>query len=123
MGDIAYVVWYNNGEQWEDNIQEIDGVFSTREKATKYLVDRGYEKNIDYRDSEIWTLVHEPCRAGVKSCRDCKDEKCPFYVAAGDYDECEDAAILDENDFDQSFCIIREMIVDPEPNGMKEVVF
>lgn len=40
----AYVVWYDNGEQWEDNYQCIKCIFSSQEKAEEHLKKLGLEK-------------------------------------------------------------------------------
>lgn len=35
----VYVVWYDNCEPWEDNFQDIEKIFATREAAEEWLDD------------------------------------------------------------------------------------
>lgn len=49
-----YVAMYNNGEQWEDNYEDVEAVFSTYEKAVKYIEDQGYVKNPNDKWKQTW---------------------------------------------------------------------
>lgn len=79
----VYVVWWDNGEQWEDHWQNIDGIFLTREVAEKYL-DENYErymsKSYDSKSHKMIDVVKwklkpvEPkvCKTtGYEYCDDC----------------------------------------------------
>ena len=45
--DKVYVVWFNNGLEWDDNFQDIDRIFSSYEDAEKYLDDCGYVRQVE----------------------------------------------------------------------------
>ena len=45
--DKVYVVWFNNGLEWDDNFQDIDRIFSNYDDAEKYLDDCGYIKQVE----------------------------------------------------------------------------
>lgn len=45
--DKVYVVWYDNGEYYDDNYQDIDRIFSSYDDAEKYLDDCGYIKSVE----------------------------------------------------------------------------
>lgn len=45
--DKVYVVWYDNGEEYDDNYQDIDRIFSNYDNAVKYLDDCGYIKQVE----------------------------------------------------------------------------
>jgi hypothetical protein len=45
--DKVYVVWYDNGEEYDDNYQDIDRIFSSYDDAAKYLDDCGYIKQVE----------------------------------------------------------------------------
>lgn len=47
MGKYAYVVWYYNGEEWEDAKDSVKRVFDSWEKAEEYLNNQdGYSKSM-----------------------------------------------------------------------------
>lgn len=83
MEDKVYVVWWNNGEPYEDNCQDIDIIFRTRKEAEKYLDDR-FDRfatySWDYKNQtrvpdHMWRakLNKEPyiCVKGFDKCEDC----------------------------------------------------
>lgn len=45
--DKVYVVWYDNGEDYDDNFQDIDSIFSSYDDAVKYLDDCGYVGQVE----------------------------------------------------------------------------
>lgn len=45
--DKVYVVWYDNGEEYDDNYQDIDRIFSSYDDAEKYLDDCGYIRSVE----------------------------------------------------------------------------
>lgn len=45
--DKVYVVWYDNGLEWDDNFQDIDRIFSNYDDAEKYLDDCGYVRQVE----------------------------------------------------------------------------
>ena len=44
--DKVYVVWFDNGEEYGDNCQDIDTIFSCYDDAAKYLDDCGYVRRV-----------------------------------------------------------------------------
>lgn len=45
--DKVYVVWYDNGLEWDDNFQDIDRIFMSYDDAEKYLDDCGYTRQVE----------------------------------------------------------------------------
>lgn len=45
--DKVYVVWYDNGEDYDDNYQDIDTIFSSYDDAVKYLDNCGYVRQVE----------------------------------------------------------------------------
>lgn len=45
--DMVYVVWFDNGLEWDDNFQDIDRIFSNYDDAEKYLDDCGYTRQVE----------------------------------------------------------------------------
>lgn len=45
--DKVYVVWYDNGEEYDDNWQDIDTIFYNYDDAVKYLDDCGYVRQVE----------------------------------------------------------------------------
>lgn len=80
----VYVVWWNNGEEWEDNWQFIDKIFLTREAAEKYLGDIGFIKeehkawktydweNHKVLDTYIRDKKEYVCKEGYTECDNCQ---------------------------------------------------
>lgn len=79
----VYVVWWNNGEEWEDNWQFIDKIFLTRESAEKYLDDIGFIKEehkawktYDWKNHKVLdTYIRDKkeyvCKDGCSECNEC----------------------------------------------------
>lgn len=56
-----YVAMYNNGEEWEDNYEYVDGIFSTYEKAVEYIESSGF---VEYKPSnwkQTWAIPEQEC--------------------------------------------------------------
>lgn len=82
----VYVVWYDDGEAWEDNFQDIEAVFTTREEAEEYLdahYDRYETTTWDYKLNKMvpcymWEThtndVPYTCKEGRTEC-----DGCPIY--------------------------------------------
>ena len=52
-----YVVMYNNGEEWEDNYEYVDRIFSTYEKAAEYIESEGFVKDKPDPWKQTWSVV------------------------------------------------------------------
>lgn len=62
-----YVIWFDNGEDWEDHYRCIEKIFSTREAAENYLYDR-YVMTQD----NLWEPEHYTCKIrGDNNCSLC----------------------------------------------------
>ncbi len=48
----VYVVWFDNCEEWEDNFQDIEKIFATREAAEEWLDDRFDRKERLWRNGK-----------------------------------------------------------------------
>ena len=42
----VYLVYWCNNERWEDYEECVDAVFSTRERAEQYIIDKGYTPHV-----------------------------------------------------------------------------
>ena len=57
----VYVAWYDNGEAYEDNFQEIEAIFSSYENAVKFIEDRDYrleQPRPKWRNYDLWSDSH-----------------------------------------------------------------
>lgn len=50
----VYAAMYNNGEQYEDNYEYVEAVFSTYEKAVEHIEGQGYVKNPNDKFKQTW---------------------------------------------------------------------
>lgn len=103
----VYVVWYDNGEQYEDNFQCIHKIFSTYELAEEYL-------NIDYEKIEANSWNKEPywretpyiCSQGKSYGIDCQN--CHKWHESESYD----GSMFIDQDGDQTNECPEEFYVD-----------
>lgn len=58
--DKVYVVWYDNGEDYDDNYQDIDTIFSSYYDAVKYLDDCGYVRQVESGYCGEYMVWHVP---------------------------------------------------------------
>ena len=65
--DKVYVVWYDNGEDYDDNYQDIDRIFSSYDDAAKYLDDCGYVRQVESGYGGEYITWYPPY-----------DEECPY---------------------------------------------
>lgn len=112
-GPIVYLVWYDNGESYEDNYQYPVEIFYDKESATKWLDER-YCK---VRDNQ-WMIERHTCNiTGAITCNGCPkykewfegldygdddepydEEPCEEYqYMIGDYEETESWRIEEMN--------------------------
>lgn len=56
-----YVAMYNNGEEWEDNYEDVDAIFSTYEKAVKYIESSGFVEYKPSRLKQTWCMPEQEC--------------------------------------------------------------
>lgn len=54
-----YVAMCNNGEEWEDNDEYVDAIFSTYEKAVEYIESSGFVKDEPSRWKQTWTIPEQ----------------------------------------------------------------
>lgn len=109
LANKVYVVWYDNGEAWEDNYQNIEAIFATREEAEAYL-DAEYKRYessfFDYKLKKFvpchkWEIRENgkplTCKKGRTGCQGCpkyeewfnnpgaKEDPCDEYFHMPDY--------------------------------------
>ena len=51
-----YVAMYNNGEEWEDDHEDVDAIFSTYEKAVEYIESSGFVEYKPSRLKQTWSM-------------------------------------------------------------------
>lgn len=56
-----YVAMYNNGEEWEDNYEYVDAIFSTYEKAVEYIESSGFVEDKPSRWKQTWSMPEQEC--------------------------------------------------------------
>lgn len=88
----VYLVEYDNGESYEDNYNNIEHVFKTRDDAEKYL-DSEYERRPTKRwtangfvDDVEWSYPKFVCSMNNMDCEDCP--KCKDYEDG--WDDCDE---------------------------------
>lgn len=56
----VYVVWFDNGEAYEDNYQDVEMICSSYEKAVKFIEDSDYklEPREEWRNYDLWSDRH-----------------------------------------------------------------
>lgn len=57
----VYAVWYDNGEAYEDNYQDIEAICSSYEKAVKFIEGCGYklEPRPKWQNYDIWSNTYD----------------------------------------------------------------
>lgn len=58
--DKVYVVWFDNGLEYDDNFQDIDRIFMTYADAEKYLDDCGYTRQVENGHSGEYMAWYPP---------------------------------------------------------------
>lgn len=56
----VYVVWYDNGEEYDDNYRDIDKIFYNYDDAVKYLDDCGFKKSVENGYGGEYMVWYEP---------------------------------------------------------------
>lgn len=56
----VYVVWFDNGEAYEDNYQDVEMICSSYGKAVKFIEDSDYklEPRPEWRNYDLWSNRH-----------------------------------------------------------------
>lgn len=80
----VYVVWYDNGEAYEDNYQDIEAICSSYEKAVKFIEDRGYklEPRPKWQSYDVWynnDVTEEYSETTYFTIREFEVDKLPDY--------------------------------------------
>lgn len=101
-----YIVDYDNGEPYEDNMHYVDNIFYSREAAEKYLENNGLIKN-ENRFGATWSSPKYVCSMNNMNCKDC-----PKYKGEDengwDYYDCDEYDKRWEDEWDDSFYTIEE---------------
>lgn len=116
MNDVVYLVWNDNGEPYEDHFQCVERVFSTLEKAEKYLTEERKCQPVKTRWETTWEPEKPTCPGGKTFLLDCPEEKCPFCEpefinlenGEREFYGCKHAEILDENYDNHTFFFVEE---------------
>lgn len=97
--DKVYVVWYDNGEPYEDNYSDIKCIFSSYDAAAKYLDSQGYERydiklwnnSGKYVDSVAWRHdMNYICKEGYDRCENCRKYMDWVYSDYEDDEPCDE---------------------------------
>ena len=80
----VYVVWYDNGEAYEDNYQDIEMICSSYEKAVKFIEGRDYklEPRTKWQNYDIWSnndVTEEYSETTYFTIREFEVDKLPDY--------------------------------------------
>lgn len=117
MSDMVYLVWNDNGEPYEDNFRYVERVFSTLEKAERYLTEeRKCQPVVGFRGQTTWEPEKPTCPGGKALFLDCPEEECPFCEpefidlenGEREFCGCRHAEVLESNYWDHTFFSIEE---------------
>ncbi len=112
--DSVYLVWYDNGEEWEDNDTSVEKVFRTLEGAEKYLEEDLDLEREDNKFGTIWHPKKVPCPFGLTNGKDCARQFCPMFSPSEDDDvltgvrECEHEDIFWNNEYLRHFYTVEQ---------------
>ena len=69
----VYLVWWDNGEPWEDNSELVEAVFNNLDSAEKYLDDRHKRDELRGYNGEhqTWSDPKFVCSMNNMDCEDC----------------------------------------------------
>lgn len=107
--DSVYLVWYDNGEEWEDHDTSVDKVFHTREGAEKYLEEDLDLERVDNKFGTTWIPKKSTCPFGLTDGENCARQFCPMFSPSENDDvltgvrECEHEDIFWDNEYLRHF--------------------
>lgn len=88
-----YLVWYDNGESYEDWYEYVVGIFDSFEKAQEKVAKCGYTKKTederDFLRNKYLKEIAVPCPCGFASLEQCTIYHESKYPEPSDYYECE----------------------------------
>lgn len=102
--DKVYLVWHDNGEQYEDSFSYVCHAFKSKESAVRCL-EEGYELERG-NDRQIWREKPYVCSMGNMDCDECP--KGGNGSSKWDWD-CEELEPRQESEWDNTFWYIEEM--------------
>lgn len=112
--DSVYLVWYDNGEEYDDHYDAVDKVFRTREGAERYLEKDLDLDRVDNKFETIWCPKKAPCPFGFTDRNDCARQFCPMFSPSENDDvltgvrECEHEELLWDNEFIRHYYTVEQ---------------
>lgn len=115
--DSVYLVWYDNGEDWDDRYTSVEKVFHTRESAEKYLEEDLDFERVDSKFGTTWIPKKCACPFGLTDGKNCARQFCPMFSPSENDDvltgvrECEHEDIFWDNEYLRHFYTVEQMEV------------
>lgn len=102
----VYLVWYDNGEAYEDSFSCVEAVFNSLDAAEKYLDDRhkrdwlrGYKG-----ERQTWSDPKFICSMNNMDCDDCPKSG----LETDDYIDCDEYEERMDSEWDNDYWYIEE---------------
>lgn len=110
--DSVFLVWYDNGEPYEDNYRCVEKIFRSYKRAEKYLVEENDCRKDVSLGYTVWKPKKDVCPYGITDACKCKPETCPLFLPDKDEpEECQHCDILLGNEYRTHFYTIEKMEV------------
>lgn len=112
--DSVYLVWYDNGEEYDDHYDAVEKVFCTRNSAERYLEEDLNCERVDNKFETVWYPKKAPCPFGLTDRKDCARQFCPMFSPSENDDvltgvrECEHEELLWDNEFIRHYYTIEQ---------------
>lgn len=112
--DSVYLVWYDNGEEYDDHYDAVEKVFRTRNSAERYLEEDLNCERVDNKFETVWCPKKSPCPFGLTDRNDCARQFCPMFSPSENDDvltgvrECEHEELLWDNEFIRHYYTVEQ---------------
>lgn len=112
--DSVYLVWYDNGEEYDDHDDAVEKVFRTRNSAERYLEEDLNCERVDNKFGTVWYPKKAPCPFGLTDRKDCARQFCPMFSPSENDDvligvrECEHEELLLDNEFIRHYYTVEQ---------------
>lgn len=112
--DSVFLVWYDNGEDYEDHYTSVEKVFHTRKNAKRFLEEDLDLERVDNEFGTTWIPKKSTCPFGLTDGENCARQFCPMFSPSENDDvltdvrECKHEDIFWENEYLRHFYTIEQ---------------
>lgn len=112
--DSVFLVWYDNGEDYEDHYTCVEKVFHTRKNAERYLEEDLDFERVDHEYGPTWIPKKDACPFGLTEGENCARQFCPMFSPSENDDvltgvrECKHEDLFWENKYLRHFYTIEQ---------------